>query len=88
MTGCPFVRHFDCGTIDGGPLVLSEAFFVLKTIVVQNLAENRFLPSFTYLFAARVKKLVTVAQKPEKNLAAAVFHCKNRRYSLFTNIVV
>jgi len=68
--------------------VLSEAFCVLRTTVVQNVAENRFLPTFTYLFVERVKKLAAAGQKPEKNLADAVFHCKNGRYSLFTNIGV
>jgi hypothetical protein len=76
MTRCPFLRHFDCGAIDFGPLVLSEAFFVLKTTVVQNVAENRFLPTFTYLFAERVNKLATAGQKPEKNLAMRYFTTK------------
>jgi hypothetical protein len=40
------------------PLVLSEAFLSSRTKVVQNVAENRFLPTFTYLFAERAKKLV------------------------------
>jgi len=56
--------------------VLSKAFFVLKTTVVQNLAENRFLPTFTNLFVERVKKLAVAGQKPNKNLADAVFHYK------------
>jgi len=49
-----------------GPLVLSEAFFVLRTTVVPNVAENRFLPTFTYLFAQRVRKLAVVSKKMEK----------------------
>jgi hypothetical protein len=74
--------------MDFGPLVLSEAFCVLRTTVVQNVAENRFLPTFTYLFVERVIKLASQGKKMGKNLAEAVFHYKNRRYSLFTNIGV
>jgi hypothetical protein len=56
--------------------VLSEAFFVLKTTVVQNMAENRFLPTFTNLFVERVIKLTVAGQKANKKLADSIFHYK------------